>query len=131
MNAGELLTNARGSARPGIRRHFTFQYAFKGQPMCREMFLFLHRISRTWLYNLVKHLCANGVVPHTLGNKGKLPEHAMKLDEITWVVDFIKHYADYYAVLLPGRLPKHHDNSVMKLPSDVSKTTVYSDFVTV
>ena len=128
MNAGELLTNTRGSARPGIRQRVTFQYAFKGQPICREMFLFLHRISRTRLYNLVKHLCANGIVPRTHGNKGKMPKHAMKFDEITRVVDFIKCYADIHAVPLPGRLPKHHDYRVMKLPSDVSKATVYRDY---
>ena len=130
MNAGELLTNTRGSARPGIRQRVTFQYAFKGQPICREMFLFLHRISRTRLYNLVKHLCTNGVIPRTHGNKGKLPKHAMKFDEITQVVDFIKRYADTHAVPLPGRLPKHQDYRVMKLPSDVSKATVYHDYVT-
>ena len=130
MNAGELLTNTRGSARPGIRQRVTFQYAFKGQPTCREMFLFLHRISRTRLYNLVKHLCTNGVIPRTHGNKGKLPKHAMKFDEITQVVDFIKRYADTHAVPLPGRLPKHQDYRVMKLPSDVSKATVYHDYVT-
>ena len=130
MNAGELLTNTRGSARPGIRQRVTFCYAFKGQPICREIFLFLHRISRTRLYNLVKHLCASGVVPRTHGNKGKLPKHAMKFDEITRVVDFIKYYADIHAIPLPGRLPKHQDYRVMKLPSDVSKATVYSDYVT-
>ena len=130
MNAGELLTSTRGVARPGIRQRVTFQYAYKGQPICREMFLFLHRISRTRLYNLVKHLCTNGVVSHTHGNKGRLPKHAMKFDEITRVVDFIKRYADIHAVLLPGRLPKHHDYRVMKLPSYVSKATVYRDYVT-
>ena len=130
MNAGELLTNTRGVARPGIRRQVTFQYAYKGQPICREMFLFLHGISRTRLFNLVKHFCTNGVVLCTHGNKGKLPKHAMKFDEITRVVDFIKRYADIYAVPLPGRLPKHHDYRVMKLPSDVSKATVYRDYVT-
>ena len=51
-NAGELLTNTRGTARPGIRQRVTFQCAFKGQPICWEMFLFLHRISRTTSYNL-------------------------------------------------------------------------------
>ena len=130
MNTGELLTNTRGSARPSIRQRVTFQYAFKGQPICREMFLFLHRISRTRLYNLVKHLCTNGVVPRTHGNKGKMPKHAMKFNEITRVVDFIKCYADIHAVPLPGRLPKHQDYRVMKLPSDVSKATVYRDYVT-
>ena len=126
MNAGELLTNTRGVARPGIRRQVTFQYAYKGQPICREMFLFLHGISRTRLFNLVKHFCTNGVVLCTHGNKGILPKHAMKFDEITQVVDFIKRYADIHAVLLPGRLPKHHDYHVMKLPPDVSKAIVYT-----
>ena len=82
------------------------------------------------MYNLVKHLCVNGVVPCTHGNKGKMPKHAMKFDEITRVVDFIKCYTDVHAVPLPGRLPKHHDYHVMKLPSDVSKATVYCDYVT-
>ena len=129
LHAG-MNTNTRGSARPGIRQRVTFQYAFKGQPVCREMFLFLHRISRTRLYNLVKHLCTNGVVPRTHGNKGKMPKHSMKFHEITRVVDFIKCYADIHAVPLPGRLPKHQDYRVMKLPSDVSKATVYRDYVT-
>jgi hypothetical protein len=51
----------------------------------------------------------------------------MKFDEIMRVVDFIKRYADIHAVPLPGRLPKHNDYRVMKLPSDVSKATVYRD----
>lgn len=38
MNDGELLTNTRGSARPGIRQRVTFQYAFKGIPICRFFF---------------------------------------------------------------------------------------------
>ena len=130
MNEGELLTNTRGTARPGIRQRVTFQYAFKGMPICREMFLFLHRISRTRLYNLVKHLCTNDIVPRTHGNKGKMPKHSMKFHEITRVVDFIKCYADVHAIPLPGRLPKHQDYRVMKLPSDVSKAIVYRDYVT-
>ena len=45
------------------------------------MFLFFRKISRTRLYNLVKHLCTNGVVSRTHGNKGKLPKHSMKFCE--------------------------------------------------
>ena len=56
VNVGELLTNSRGVCRPDTRQRVTFQYAFKGKPICREMFLFLHKISRTRLYNLTKHL---------------------------------------------------------------------------
>ena len=72
MNAGELLTNTRGTARPSVCQRVTFQYSFKGQPICREMFLFLHQISITRLYNIVKHLFTNGIVPRTHGNKGRM-----------------------------------------------------------
>ena len=78
MKNGELLTNTRVSARPGIRQRVTFQYAFKGMPISWEIFLFLHRIRRTRLYNLVKHLNTNGIVPCTHGNKGKTPKDLMR-----------------------------------------------------
>ena len=42
---------------------------------------------------------------------------------------FIKRYADVHAVPLPGRLPKHQDYRVMKLPSDVTKASVYREFI--
>ena len=83
MNVGELLTSSRGACRPDTRQRVTFQYAFKGKPICREMFLFLHKISRTRLYNLTKHLETNSVVPRSHGNKGKLPNHACTLEQIT------------------------------------------------
>ena len=88
------------------------------------------KCSYFFIGSVVKHLCTNGVVPRTHGNKGKLPKHAMKFDEITQVVDFIKRHADIHAVPSPGQLPKLHDYPVMKLPSDVSKATVYRDYVT-
>lgn len=34
MNVGELLTNSRGVCRPDTRQRVTFQYAFKGKPIC-------------------------------------------------------------------------------------------------
>ena len=97
--------------------------------ICQEMFLFLHRISRTRLYNLILTL-TNGIVPRTHGNKGKMPQHSMKFHEITRVIDFIKCYANVHAIPLPGCLPKHQDYRIMKLPSDVSKATVYHSYVT-
>ena len=128
MNTGELLTNTRGSARPGVRQRVTFTYMFRGVHICRGMFVFLHRISRTRLYNLARHLLTNGLVPRVHGNKRRKPKHACDFNDITRVVDFIKHYADVHAVPLPGRLPKHQDYRVMKLPSDVSKASVYRDY---
>ena len=59
MNADDLLTNTRGSSRPQVRQRVTFTYMFKGKRICREMFAFLHNISRTRLYNAAEHLMAN------------------------------------------------------------------------
>ena len=72
MNADDLLTNTRGSSRPQVRQRVTFTYMFKGKHICREMFAFLHNISRTRLYNATEHLTANGLKPRVHGNKGKM-----------------------------------------------------------
>jgi hypothetical protein len=101
---------------------------FKGKHICREMFAFLHNISRTRLYNAAEHLTANGFKPRVHGNKGRMPKHACEHDDVCRVVDFVKNYADVHAVPLPGRLPKHQDYRVMKLPSDVTKASVYSAY---
>lgn len=129
MNAGDLLTNTRGTVRPAVRQRVTFSFVFRGKSICREMFIFLHRISRTRLYNLTQHLCENGMVVRYHGNKGKKPKHACAFTDITRVVHFIKAYADAHAMPLPGCLPKHNDYRVMKLPSDVSKATVHREYV--
>ena len=129
MNSGDsLLTNTRGSTRPETRQRVTYTYMFKGRHVCREMFCFLHNISRTRLYNLTEHLITTGFKPRVHGNKGRKPKHACQYEDITRVVDFIKTYADVHAVPLPGRLPKHQDYRVMKLPSDVNKKSVYSAY---
>ena len=83
MNTGELLTHTRGSARPGVRQRVTFTYMYRGRHICREMFIFLHRIRRTRLYNLSQHLCTNGLVPRIYGNKGKKPKHAFEFVDTT------------------------------------------------
>ena len=68
---------------------------------------------------------SNGFVARIHGNKGKMPKNACEVADVKTVVDFIKNYADVHAVPLPGRLPKHQDYCVMKLPSDVTKSSVY------
>ena len=46
-----------------------------------------------------------GIVPHTHGNKGKMPQYLMKFHEITRVVEFIKCYADVHAIPYLGIYP--------------------------
>ena len=57
-----------------------------------------------------------------------MPKHTCQHDDACRVVDFVKNYADVHAVPLRGRLPKHQDYRVMKLPSDVTKASVYSAY---
>ena len=127
MHSDKLLTNTRGAARPEVCQRITYSFSFKGQSICRETFLFLHTISKERLYRLAHHLTSHGVVPRVHGNKQRKPKHACTFVEINHVVNFIKHYADAHAVPLPGRLPKHQDYRVMKLPSDVTKASVHRE----
>ena len=63
MHSEKLLTNTRGAAKPSVHRRITYSYSFEGQSICREMFLFLHEISKERLQNLAHLLIANGVEP--------------------------------------------------------------------
>ena len=82
MHSDNLLTNTRGATKPLVRQQSTYNYSFKGQSICREMFLFLHGISKERLYNLAHHLVANGVVPRIHGNTKRTPKHACSFIEI-------------------------------------------------
>ncbi|XP_077076123.1 uncharacterized protein LOC143729024 [Siphateles boraxobius] len=90
----------------------------------------MHAVFKDRLAALVQHYLENGVTPRMHGNKGKLPKHALDVNDIERVVTFIHNYAEENAVLLPGRIPGYKRDDLKLLPSSVSKVAVhklYSD----
>ncbi|XP_064636957.1 uncharacterized protein LOC135493509 [Lineus longissimus] len=87
--------------------------------------MYIHAIFKDRLGALVKHYVDNGVTPRLHGNKGKLPKHALSVEDIERVVTFIHNYAEEHAVLLPGRIPGYKRDDLQLLPSSVSKADIH------
>ncbi|XP_051994011.1 uncharacterized protein LOC127651984 [Xyrauchen texanus] len=88
-------------------------------------------IGRDTLADIVKHYEENGARPR-LRKKHSLPRPPARFispEDINRVVDFIKHYAEDNAIMLPGRQPGHKDWHVKLLPNHVSKASVWRLYV--
>lgn len=93
-------------------------YFMHGKLICLQTFLYFHNISHARYYNLVHHYEQNGLCP-------RLPYIAFSLEDTTHAITFIENYARAHGLPLPGRVPGHRDK-VMALPSDATKTVVFS-----
>ena len=95
--------------------------------ICKNSFLFLHAITLKHFKNLCHHFDSEGLVPRIHGNTKKIPHNALPLETTQHVLDFITNHAENHALPLPGRLPSHRDFQVMLLPTDTTKSNVYSE----
>ena len=71
----------------------------------------------------------NGVTARVHKNTRRLPYNACSAEEEKQVVAFIPNFADCHAMLLPGRMPNMKDYSVMMLPSDMTKSGIWKNYV--
>ena len=91
-------------------------FYFGGVKVCRTTFLLTHGIGEKRFKNLKKHFTAMGLSPRWHGNLGRVPHHAVTLDDTKHAVTFLFEYAEMNALLLPGRVPgyKRTDLQVRK-----------------
>lgn len=81
-------------------------YYYEGHKICSDTCIkYVHAVFKDCLAVLVQQYLQNDVTPRMNGNKGKLPKHALDVNDIERVVTFIHNYAEENAVLLPGRIP--------------------------
>ena len=63
------------------------------------------------------------------GNTGRKPAIALRHDDLSRVIAFIKNYAEVHAILLPGRIPGLKDYEKTKLlPCNTSKRQLYLEY---
>jgi len=101
------------------------KYYHCGQRVCRNTFLFLHGVGSARLKALKSHCLENGLVPRMHGNTGRVPHSALSLEDVQHIVQFILHYAEVNAVLLPGRIPEYKRDDVQLLPCSTTKRSVW------
>lgn len=112
-------------------KHQHVQYFFAGTIICRDMYLFLHKIGIRRYRNIINHFDENGLAlrEHKSKNKLSTRENVITALDIENIVKFLKTYASKVAIPLPGRLPQFRNfKKVLKLPSSDTKMEVYRKF---
>ena len=93
--------------------------------VCRNTFLFLHGVSSYRLKATKSHYLANGLVSRRHGNTGRVPRNALSLEDVQHIVQFILHYAEANAILLPGRIPSYKKDDMQLLPCSTTRRNVW------
>ena len=105
------------------------EYFFNGLQVCRVTFAFADGVNRKKIDSIAHSLDSDGLVPRTHGNTGKSPKHALTLQDVENIKQFLICYGNKYGLPLPGRLPNHRDSKVVLLPSDKTKADIHQDYL--
>ena len=76
--------------------------------------------------SIAQSLDKDGLVAPTHGNKGKWPKHALTVQDVQTVKQFLVDYASKYGLPLPGRLPNFRNEKALVLSSE-KKAEIYQD----
>ena len=106
-------------------------YYFRQIPICQAMYFFVHDLGSKRYKNIVKHFDASGLTVRTHKLMGRTPTCTTRLytrEDINRAVQFLRSFAERFAIPLPGRLPSVKDFRVMRLPSAYSKAMVHRQY---
>lgn len=101
-------------------------YQIKGQPVCRDTFMFCHQIKVKRLKRLKKMYNDNGLVAKVHGNTMKKAHNVTTFMDTQFVLKFLQNYAEQHAIYLPGRSSTVYNTSLKLLPSSDSKVKIYN-----
>ncbi|XP_062615789.1 uncharacterized protein LOC134277475 [Saccostrea cucullata] len=111
------------------RERIRQEYFFNGHQVCRETFAFCHGVYRKTVDALARSLDKDGLAPRIHGNIGKHPKHALTVNDVQSVKDFLTSYGNNFGLPLPGRLPNYRDCRAIVLPSDKTKADIHQDYL--
>ena len=126
--AGQLMALTRdleSHSHPTGRGRNGTRYNHHDLKVCRNTFLFLHGVGSYRLKATKSHYLANGLVSRRDGNTGRVPRNALSLEDVQHVVQFILHYAEANAILLPGRIPAYKKDDMQLLPCSTTRRNVW------
>ncbi|XP_074634268.1 uncharacterized protein LOC141892822 [Acropora palmata] len=129
-----ILTNIQAftpsEATPGEKRKKNPPYSFQYQarPICKEMFLNLHGISKSRFQKLLDHYRNHGLSVQIHGNSRRLPHNTLPQAVVEDVKNFLSNFADENAFLLPGRIPGFKNEDIQLLSLSDTKMRVWNSF---
>ncbi|XP_035825079.1 uncharacterized protein LOC118477524 [Aplysia californica] len=103
-------------------------YYLYGHVICREFFSYVHNMGQDKLNALIAHFKAAGIEARQHKSSKRAPKHALSFEDTKAVVDFIVNFAEFHAIVLPGRQPGHWNTNVKLLFTNVTKKKVYDGY---
>ena len=104
-----------------------FDYRFdRDRPLCREAFLTVYGLHLCRLKRLQKLAAANILISPSHGNVGRIPKHAIHLEDAERFQKFLANYADIHGLPDPGRLRR--DTREILLPSSDSYSSIWKKY---
>jgi len=101
------------------------KYFLFGAEVCRDTYAFAHGITRKTVNAIVRDLKENGVEARTHGNKNKMPKHALSLEDVKAIKQFLLNFGQQNGVPLPGKHANFRNEKCFLLPSDLSKADIH------
>ena len=109
---------------PANHQRMYMSFWHGGRRVCKNMFLFLHTISKKRLHNLQESHEQNGLAPRRHGNTRRLPANAISFPDKQRVVEFLLNYAEANAILLPSRIPGYKRTDVQLMATVLCITSL-------
>lgn len=110
--------------KPVERKRVRSQYLFKGQPICRDAFLFIMDCSKNKLTAVSKHYQREGLTVRMNKARGRrISFEASKL-----ALEFLDKYSQTHALQLPGRIPGLKRELLQLLPSSDTILSIYEKY---
>ena len=90
--------------------------------------MLIYDIGKHCLQNIWKSPKNHGTIPRIQGNLGRKPKHALKLEDIKAVIQFVVNYSERYGTPQPAA-PRGRDNDPpIYLPCDTLKKHVHDQY---
>ena len=89
----------------------------------------MHGIQKDRFKALQKSYRIQGIEARLHGNLNRLPFHGFTTEEIGRITTFLDNFSECHAIILPGRIPGYKNWDVQLLPTQMTKKSVWLDFV--
>lgn len=124
LNSGKSDLTKRGKKRQRTRQAFTVD----GNMVCKATFMLYFDIGRKTLANILRHMAENGPTPRIHGNSGRRPKHALTLDDVQRMVNFVSNTGETEGIYYPAA-PRGNDNvPIVFLPAHSTKVDLHKKY---
>lgn len=105
-----------------------YAYSALGHEVCRTAFEVAHDLRKFKLDAIINHLRHNGPTPRINGNTGRVPKHALNLEDTRCVIQYIASYSSHHGEEQPAPPGRAATTPQVYLDATLSKAKIYDSY---